>query len=312
MIASGDHKVSIDKLEGPEDKWKWHISMVQRSYGLEDIINGTRERVELPQDTTSAQKEPYVEWHEDDAKAASLIASTLSKPIAELVLTCKNATEIWDKLRARFERSSTQCLNMLIETIFRVKRDETEDSSARVAKLQKLFVDLNDELAKHDENALSERMLNGRILSTLGKDYDSFKYLLDMVPTEKQSLNLFIEKLCTTELREQDINGSAAFVVSKTRKGQTSNQQVKMTNSQLKQKFPCNICKQLGHWAAVCPQNTRDSNKTKEKKRESEHAAFTSYAVGVCTSNHNHPNKWYCNSGATNAYHSQETAFSFV
>ncbi|XP_046994043.1 uncharacterized protein LOC124606124 [Schistocerca americana] len=225
MTASGDYKVSIDKLEGPDDwaKWKWHISMVLRSYGLEDIINGTRERVELPQDATSEQKEAYVEWLKDDAKAASLIASALSKPVAELVLTCKNAKEIWDKLRARFERSSTQRLNMLIETFFRVKRDESEDISAHVAKLQKLFVDLNDELSKHEENTLSERILNGRILSTLGKDYNNFKDLWDTIPTEKQSLNLLIEKLCTIELCEQDVNGSAAFVVSKTRKWQTSN-----------------------------------------------------------------------------------------
>ncbi|XP_046982608.1 uncharacterized protein LOC124552391 [Schistocerca americana] len=188
---------------------------------------------------------------------------------------------------------------MLIETFFRVKRDETEDISVHVAKLPKLFVDLNDELAKHEENTLSERILNGRILSTLGKDYDNFKDLWDTIPTEKRSLNLLIEKLFTIELREQDINGSA-FVVSKTRKRQTSNQQVKMTKSQLKEKFPCNISKQLGHWAAECPQNTRDSNKRKEKKRESEDAAFTSYAMGVCTSNHSDPNKWYCDSGATN------------
>ncbi|XP_046998404.1 uncharacterized protein LOC124613729 [Schistocerca americana] len=274
--------------------------MVLHSYGLEDIINGTRERVELLQDAASAQKEAYVEWHKDDAKAASLIASALSKPVAELVLTFKNAKEMWDKLRARFERSSTQRLNMLIEAFFRIKRDETENISAHVAKLQKLFVDLNDEFAKREENTLSERILNGRILSTLGKDYENFKVLWDTIPTEKQSLNLLIEKHCTIELRERDITGSAGFVVSKTRKRQTSNQQVKMTKSQLKQKFPCDISKQLGHWAAECPQNTRDSNKRKEKKRESEHAAFTSYAMGVCTSNHSDPNKCYCDSGATN------------
>ncbi|XP_049840470.1 uncharacterized protein LOC126285208 [Schistocerca gregaria] len=228
MIPSSDYEVSIHKLEGPEDwaKRKWHISIVLLSYGLKDITNGTRECVELPQDATSAQREAYVEWHKDDAKEAGLIARALSGLVAELVLTCKNAKEIWDKLRARFERSSTQRLNMLIEKFFRVKRDETEDISAHVAKLQKLFVDLNDELAKHEENTLSERILNGRILSTLGKDYDNFKGLWDTIPTEKQSLNLLFEKLCTIELREQDINGSAAFVVSKTRKRQTSNQQV--------------------------------------------------------------------------------------
>lgn len=87
----------------------------------------------------------------EDAKAAGLITAALSKPIAELVLTCVHAKDIWDKC-ARFERSSTQRLNMLIDSFFQAKRNEKEDISTHVAKLQKLFVDLNAELIKHNEN----------------------------------------------------------------------------------------------------------------------------------------------------------------
>ena len=49
------------------------------------------------------------------------------------------------------------------------------------------FVDLNDELAKHSENRLSEHMLTGRILSTLCKEYDSFKDVWDTIPTSAQT-----------------------------------------------------------------------------------------------------------------------------
>jgi len=76
-----------------------------------------------------------------------------------------------------------------------------EDISTHVAKLQKLFVDLNDELAKHNQNTLSERMLTGRILSTLGKEYDNFKDVWDTIPTSTKTMNLLIEKLCAIELR---------------------------------------------------------------------------------------------------------------
>jgi hypothetical protein len=96
------------------------------------------------------QKRELSEWRQDDAKAASIIACTLSKSVAELVLTCTSAKVVWDKLCARFELSSTQRLNMLIESFFQAKRDCKEDISTHVAKLQKLFVDLNDELAKHN------------------------------------------------------------------------------------------------------------------------------------------------------------------
>jgi len=64
---------------------------------------------------------------------------------------------------------------MLNESFCQAQRDYKEDISRHVTKQQRLFVELNDELAKHSENTLSERTLSGRILSTLGKEYDSFK-----------------------------------------------------------------------------------------------------------------------------------------
>jgi hypothetical protein len=66
-----------------------------------------------------------------------------SKSVADLVLTCTSAKDIWDKLCAQFERSSTQRLNMLIESFFQAQLD-CKDISMHVAKLQNLFVDLND------------------------------------------------------------------------------------------------------------------------------------------------------------------------
>jgi hypothetical protein len=65
-----------------------------------------------------------------------------------------------------------------------------------VTKLQKLFADLNDELAKHNESTLSEHMLTGQILSTLGKEYDNFKDVWETIPASTQTVNLHIEKLC--------------------------------------------------------------------------------------------------------------------
>ena len=61
-------------------------------------------------------------------------------------------------------------------------------------------VDINDKLMKHSENTLSERMLTGRILSTLGKEYDNFKDIWDTIPTSIQTVNFLIEKLCAIEL----------------------------------------------------------------------------------------------------------------
>jgi hypothetical protein len=117
--------------------------MILCAHCLEGITDGSRKCHILPEDAQPQQKKEPTQWRQDDAKAASIIACALSKSVAELVLTCTTAKDIWEKLCARFERSSTQWLNMLIESFFQAQRDCKEDISTHVAKLQKLFVDLN-------------------------------------------------------------------------------------------------------------------------------------------------------------------------
>ena len=127
-------------------------------------------------------------------------------------------------------------------------------------KLQNLFIDLNDELAKHSENKLSERTLTGRILFTLGKERDSFKDVWDTVPTSKQTLNLLIEELCAIELRADKLASAEATAFVAPEKDKKSNSTKGNSSKSTKRKliagnkFPCNKCKQLGHWAMECPQ----------------------------------------------------------
>ena len=99
---------------------------------------------------------------------------------------------------------------MWIESFFQTKSDEQEEISIHVAKLRKLFADLNVELEKHGENKISNRKLNSRILSTLREEYDNFKDLRDVIPTDQQKLSFLIEKL---ELRKKLLINETAFVV---------------------------------------------------------------------------------------------------
>jgi hypothetical protein len=138
MSTTSDFKVQVEKLDGPDDwpKWKWQVLMLLRAHCLEGIIDGSQKYPVLPADAQTQQKRELTEWRQDDAKAASITACTLSKSVAELVSTCTSAKDIWDKLWARFERSSTQRLNMLIDSFFQAKRDCKEDISTHAAKLQ--------------------------------------------------------------------------------------------------------------------------------------------------------------------------------
>ncbi|KAK9701935.1 Zinc knuckle [Popillia japonica] len=353
MGASSECKVSVDKLEGPNDwaKWKWHMSMVLRSYGLEDIVSGVRKCVVLPVEPKEEEKTLYAAWQKDDAKAASLLASAVSRSVAELVLTCNNAKEIWDKLHARFERSSTQRLNMLIESVFCAitqkkfginytrdlnKKKEwvpakieekldyprsylVKDEDGKVYRRNSVFLRKSvnrpnfrgidkelDEAGKKGKE-FEERILNGRILSTLGKEFDNFKDIWDTIPSENQKLNLLIEKLCTIELRDQSSTEASAFVASGKRKQFKKDKlgKPKLSMERAKQKFPCNKCKQVGHWAAECPQWAAECPQKKiggsnyQANKRGEGAAFISCVMGASTGNYIDANMWYCDSGAT-------------
>ena len=100
MSTTSDFKVQI---ESPDDwpKWKWQILMILRVHCLEGITDGSRKCPVLPADAQPQQKKELTEWWQVDTKAASITACTVSNSVAELVLTCTSATDIWDKLKLR-------------------------------------------------------------------------------------------------------------------------------------------------------------------------------------------------------------------
>jgi len=72
--------------------------MFLRAHCLEGITDGSRTCPVLPADAQLLQQKELTKWQQDDVKAASIFACTLSKSVAELVLTCNSAKDIWDKL----------------------------------------------------------------------------------------------------------------------------------------------------------------------------------------------------------------------
>jgi hypothetical protein len=111
------------------------------------------------------------------------------------------------------------------------QRDCKKDISTHVDKLQKKFVYLNDELAKHGENTFSERTLTGIISSTLGKEYDNFKYVWDTISTSTQTVNLLIEKLCAIELRADKLASAKATALVAHENDRTKSNSMKVNSS---------------------------------------------------------------------------------
>ena len=87
-------------------------------------------------------------------------------------------------------------------------------------------------------------------MSTLGKEYDNFKYVWGTIPTSTQTVNLLIEKLCAIELRADKLASAEATALVEHDNDKKSNsmkvnsgKSMKSGANRAKQKFPCNKCK---------------------------------------------------------------------
>lgn len=74
-------------------------------------------------------------WKRDNARTAALIASALSQPVVDLVLTYSNAKDIWDKLVSVYEQNSILRSRLLTE-FFKLQCDPEMDVAAHVTKVE--------------------------------------------------------------------------------------------------------------------------------------------------------------------------------
>ena len=88
--------MKVEELEGPEDwpQWRRQMNMLLCSHGLEGLIDGSNIAPAVTADSPAEVQQKLVQWTKDLAKASSFIAGSLTRPIADLVLTTTVAREI--------------------------------------------------------------------------------------------------------------------------------------------------------------------------------------------------------------------------
>ena len=79
-----------------------------------------------------------------------------------------------------------------------------------------------------------------------------------------------------------------------------SSKSMKRGADRAKQKFPCNKCRQLGHWAAECPQQQQHAGDKGGQPAAKKNAdAFPVHVVGASRTGIVDADSRYCDSGAT-------------
>ncbi|KAJ8896182.1 hypothetical protein PR048_001525 [Dryococelus australis] len=104
---------------------------------------------------------------------------------------CKSAKEMWDKLHSVYEQRTEQRQDQLFNEFFSIREKDPRDSEAKhIAKLEKLWVKLQDETWKEDKAKLPDSLFLNRLLNTMPQKYFEFMNAWESVPKEQSNLAL--------------------------------------------------------------------------------------------------------------------------
>ncbi|GFQ96347.1 CCHC-type domain-containing protein [Trichonephila clavata] len=176
----------------------------------------------------------------DDSLAQLILVGNMDDSNAELTSVCNTAKSVWEKLLSVYEQRSGQRLDRLMEKFFRSEKELEDDIASHIAKLQRNFSELNDELRRVAKTTLPDLLLMSRIMSTLPSEYFEFKSVWESVPIEERSVNKLTERLRLIEMRLPSKSTDSTALVA-TRKKVFKKPERK-----------CYVCRKPGHLAKNC------------------------------------------------------------
>ncbi|XP_054277277.1 uncharacterized protein LOC128996161 [Macrosteles quadrilineatus] len=129
--------------------------------------------------------------------AQNIIVSSVSSQVRQLINMCSTAQEMWGKLLSIFEQRTEQRQDRLFNEFFGIKEKDSLDSVVKhIAKLEKLWVELQDETWKEDKVKLPDSLFLNRVLNTLPCEYSEFINAWESVPKDLRTLSLLRERDC--------------------------------------------------------------------------------------------------------------------
>ncbi|GFR10076.1 retrovirus-related Pol polyprotein from transposon TNT 1-94 [Trichonephila clavata] len=203
-----EFKAHIEKLVGAANwsKWKRQIELLLRHHDVHDVVCGDRECPRLPAEASAeaiaAYEKAQKAFIKDDSLAQLILVGNMDDSNAELTSVCNTAKSVWETLLSVYEQSSGQRLDRLMEKFFRSEKELEDDIANHIAKLQRNFSELNDELRHVAKTTLPDLLLMSRIMSTLPSEYFEFKSVWDrtdstaLVATRKKVFKKPERKCC--------------------------------------------------------------------------------------------------------------------
>lgn len=262
-------KLQIPKLKGKSNwtVWKLQVESSLQFHDFEGVLIGQIiEPVELAIDANDQEKKEYEVakklYKKANGFAINLLTTSMEDEPQQLVLMYRTAREMWTKLLSSYEQKSEQRLEHLYLQLFEYTKDTADTIATHVSKLQKLWMELNEESMRVDNCKLPLTLLITRILSTLPHDYFEFRTTWESVPRDQRTVEYLLERLSMVEMRVNkaaDVNSAAALVakgehvVKQKATGSIGDNKASADVKKDYYRVKCYECGELGHIKRRCP-----------------------------------------------------------
>lgn len=302
-------KIQIPKLKGQTNwsVWKLQIQSDLQYHEFEGILNGDITKSDSPAEGATAA---IIEAHNASMRkykrangyAITLLTTTVDDERLRLIEMHDTAKLMWDKLVGSFERVSEQRLEHLYLELLEYGKDPGDSIASHIAKLQKIWQELQQESTRVDGKDLPITLLLMRVLSTLPEEYREFRTTWESVPRENRTIAYLQERLSMVEMRIErqakgNNSGTEALFSNGKLKGNIHRKEKKSNESEVF-KYKCNHCKKKGHMAKDYRIKLLDKS-SKNTKGTTSNMAETYIAFNAVTSSEQKHVEWCLDSGSS-------------
>lgn len=134
--------------------WKFEITQLLMAHGLEDLIDGSRPRP--PGERTA---DAVKVWVKDNAKAMSLISTTMERTQLQGLITCTTANEMWQSLIRLYGQKSASSKLLLMQKYHEYRMESSDTVVQHVTHIKNLVSQLRDVGQLIDENDVMAKIL---------------------------------------------------------------------------------------------------------------------------------------------------------
>ncbi|KAK9722236.1 hypothetical protein QE152_g19782 [Popillia japonica] len=201
---------NIQKFGGKNFQlWKFQLEIIFRAEGLPDLVNGKKESPE-----EDGEKEKA--WDDKNAKAMLIISTAMEFDQLQVIIACKNAAEMWMRLKTIHEQRSAVNKIALKQQFFYYKMLETDTVAQHISKIETMaqsLADVGEPVGAIDKIA--------KTLGSLLLKYGSFITAWDSYDENKQTFDNLTARLLKEEQRlaqgDETTSALAAIKVSKSK-----------------------------------------------------------------------------------------------